>query len=885
MKADFDTAVAAKNTQSWARRVTVGYWIRYAGVDLNEDLDELPTVPSAAEVKEWEDKNSADLDSLSQEERKAKSAEQGKFVQKIIQWFRTQFTQVRKDEAKELMGLLKKSNGKTTGMRHQQLVETFTQVYWETSFVRGDPTQTLSRLHQLELDRLRKEDDDAYAAVVKLAKDAGEEPPPPLQHHPALKITSENLLKVSPEVKAHLQNLNEQEYQSRKGDDKEGDDEEKSDFATWMSHARSNILEGIASIIEKKYGAVCTILLAGQLREESRVHAGKALATGANWPTSDPTGYSMVEQCLINFGEKCFGFHLVFASKVDGEGFYTTPTSITKAAPTTSPDKTAQPIPVPVLRKGANAQLIETLALLVEEERNTCIDLINEMSMADFAGEKAYAERALKLWPYKLATRISPSSVMFGRKVNPGVVVDCVRVDEDEVMHDSIDDQMQQGEKATSPQQDLPPPREPTLPPREATPPPREPTLPPREATPPPPEPTLPPREPTPPPPEPTLPPREPTLPPREPTLPPQEPTPPPREATPPPPEPTLPPREPTLPPREATLPPREPTPPPPYPTPIPEQPLPTSLAKDAEDSEDEPIIEDDEWDDVNTSQFWPELRDVFEACKRGRKWSQDWSRLIDSFLVFEKKHGYEDNAKVGLGGISRPSSIHAFQKGRRLWSKSWDSKDTPQTFWPFWKSLQPAARLNAANELLRPEEVEWDGLETKCGRNGVSLIIGVLLWWGDGIFTDGQASTSSDDTNSQRLDWGLAVQEVTWSLDHMVRTAKFKKSTSSGKRTSPSEPEVGGPQCLSFCVVYSFAMVPGFSVKFAGGTDDHVWRQLRVDMRIGSRQYLGPGYPARAAENHAATASAGTTIVGGAALAGQAGLYLDNSLWLQTSR
>ncbi|KAF9017035.1 hypothetical protein BDZ89DRAFT_1214899 [Hymenopellis radicata] len=261
-------------------------------------------------------------------------------------------------------------------------------------------------------------------------------------------------------------------------------------------------------------------------------------------------------------------------------------------------------------------------------------------------------------------------------------------------------------------------------------------------------------------------------------------------------------------------------------------------------------MIEDDEWDNVDTSRFWPELCAVFEACKHGRKWSQDWSRLIDSFLVFEKKHGYEDNAKLGLSGTSRPSSIHAFQKGRRAWTKSWDSKETPKTFWPFWKSLQPAARLNANNDLLRPEEVEWDGLETKCGRNGISLIIGVLLWWGDVIFARGEASTSSDDINTERLDWGLAVQEVTWTLDHMVRTARFKKSLSSGKRDAPSEPEVE-------------VIAPR----------KNGYRFLNVEYLRGARISLPVVIPY--CRESCPTASAGSTLAGAAVPARQAEGYL----------
>ncbi|KAF9017042.1 hypothetical protein BDZ89DRAFT_1045397 [Hymenopellis radicata] len=571
MKGDYETAVAAKNTQPWARRVTVGYWIRYAGITLSGDLAECPTVPSADEVKAWEQQNSTDLNALSPEERKTRQDEQNKFVQKVIQWFRTQLTQVRKDEGKDLLTILKKSTIKTTGMRRQQLVETFTQVYWETSFVRGDPSQTLSNLHQLELDRIAQEAADAYAAAVKLAVDTGEEAPPPfspltgseqqkISMRAMRKVTGEQLLKVSPEVKAHLRKLNEEEFKSRKGDTKDGDDEEQSDFSTCLTQGVT-FLEGVASLIEKKYGAICTILLAGQVREESPVtvrvvHAGKTLKRVGKAPAPSEKDSTPSQPSTLT-------------AKVSTPP----PASASTAAPTSSSNETNHSAPVPILRKDANAQLKETLDLLVVEERNHCIDLLNQMSREDFNGEKAYAERALKLWPYRLATRISPQSVMFGRKVNPGVVVDCIRDDKDEAMGDGEKDK-----DGPPTKQDLPPARGSSLPLRGLTPPPEDPMLPPPE------EPMLPPPE------EPMLPPPEEAMPP-----PPQEPMPPPLdpirvpspESTPPPKYPTPPPPDPIA----VPLP--EATPPPDYhtlsptptrqPTPIPEQPLPTSLAKDAE--------------------------------------------------------------------------------------------------------------------------------------------------------------------------------------------------------------------------------------------------------------------------------------------------------------
>lgn len=193
-------------------------------------------------------------------------------------------------------------------------------------------------------------------------------------------------------------------------------------------------------------------------------------------------------------------------------------------------------------------------------------------------------------------------------------------------------------------------------------------------------------------------------------------------------------------------------------------------------------------WEQMDESDFWPELKQAVKAFRRGSAWGSVWISLIDSFLVFEEMAGYVDNGKIKLGTDYRPSVIADFMRQRRNWSKKWDIGDLEvfgQSFWKWWRSLQPSSRIHE-DRLIKLDIVDWDGLQDKSGRNGITLVIGVLLWWGEAV---------SDLTDAagpgRREDWVLAVTDVTWALDNMIRHATFRKvskaslNSSSPKRTA----------------------------------------------------------------------------------------------------
>ncbi|KAF8129680.1 hypothetical protein K438DRAFT_1644430, partial [Mycena galopus ATCC 62051] len=113
-----------------------------------------------------------------------------------------------------------------------------------------------------------------------------------------------------------------------------------------------------------------------------------------------------------------------------------------------------------------------------------------------------------------------------------------------------------------------------------------------------------------------------------------------------------------------------------------------------------------------------------------------------------------------------RPTEVVAFMRGTRKWgarmglegksvgpfARSWSN---------WWRVLQPEGReIDQEQGLSRPEDLvaeDWTELAKTHGQNGMSLVVGCLLWWGD-------AAAKTEDP-ALRLDWLKAVQDVSWAL------------------------------------------------------------------------------------------------------------------------
>ncbi|KAJ6470182.1 hypothetical protein DFH09DRAFT_954871, partial [Mycena vulgaris] len=82
------------------------------------------------------------------------------------------------------------------------------------------------------------------------------------------------------------------------------------------------------------------------------------------------------------------------------------------------------------------------------------------------------------------------------------------------------------------------------------------------------------------------------------------------------------------------------------------------------------------------------------------------------------------------------------------------------QRWWAWWELMQPAGRVDEKGAWGRPEALggeAWEEVAKTHGRNGMLLVVGCLLWWGDAVAADGDVAL--------REGWKDAVRDVYWVL------------------------------------------------------------------------------------------------------------------------
>lgn len=79
-----------------------------------------------------------------------------------------------------------------------------------------------------------------------------------------------------------------------------------------------------------------------------------------------------------------------------------------------------------------------------------------------------------------------------------------------------------------------------------------------------------------------------------------------------------------------------------------------------------------------------------------------------------------------------------------------------PATWWAWWGSLQPEARLGTFMRLSEP--LDWACVHV-AGVNGIVSVIVVLLWWGLKLV---------DEDLGGRKDWLRAVDDVAWAVERI---------------------------------------------------------------------------------------------------------------------
>ncbi|KAF9033946.1 hypothetical protein BDZ89DRAFT_929505, partial [Hymenopellis radicata] len=132
---------------------------------------------------------------------------------------------------------------------------------------------------------------------------------------------------------------------------------------------------------------------------------------------------------------------------------------------------------------------------------------------------------------------------------------------------------------------------------------------------------------------------------------------------------------------------------------------------------------------------------------------SPKWLALIDAIITFERRHGFPAEKSVRLPGAkARPNVVGAFLKSGHKWEKQMalgsDVDKFKASWWSWWRAQQPASRFRGT-ELVRSEDITWDGLEEKSGLNGLVLIVGTLLWWREAV-----ANEKDLDVALAHADW-----------------------------------------------------------------------------------------------------------------------------------
>ncbi len=100
-------------------------------------------------------------------------------------------------------------------------------------------------------------------------------------------------------------------------------------------------------------------------------------------------------------------------------------------------------------------------------------------------------------------------------------------------------------------------------------------------------------------------------------------------------------------------------------------------------------------WNNVDTAGWYDELRTAFMVFTHGKFWDPIWTRVVDGFLVFERRSGFIETGKQ-LSMKEHPNCIHAFIKEHRNWKKPRDVGDLTvlnKKWWGWWEMLQPENR------------------------------------------------------------------------------------------------------------------------------------------------------------------------------------------------
>ncbi len=131
---------------------------------------------------------------------------------------------------------------------------------------------------------------------------------------------------------------------------------------------------------------------------------------------------------------------------------------------------------------------------------------------------------------------------------------------------------------------------------------------------------------------------------------------------------------------------------------------------------------------------------ELFQSTSLG----PEWDNLVSSWLRFEQTAECVGVSK--LGTQNRPPAVGEWiQRARSpTFHPNIDNLEIySSNFSAWWRSLQPAWRLDGATDLLRRSEGDWTHLQ-RSGVNGLLSVVAGLFFWGSAVHRNAVGSKSA---------------------------------------------------------------------------------------------------------------------------------------------
>ncbi|KAJ7437069.1 hypothetical protein B0H11DRAFT_2255634 [Mycena galericulata] len=179
-------------------------------------------------------------------------------------------------------------------------------------------------------------------------------------------------------------------------------------------------------------------------------------------------------------------------------------------------------------------------------------------------------------------------------------------------------------------------------------------------------------------------------------------------------------------------------------------------------------------WKKVGQGRWTEELKRVWPWFERvGATWGERWEDCAFAYLAFEEASGFPfERVRIPKGPREGLGIDAWISTGRKLNYDPClpDLEELRTKFWRWWRGLQPEERRVEEGVLSRKGGIDWAGLRDYSGKNGLLQATMVLGWWGNKVHrkTGGSAEEVAQ--------WELAVDDVAWALEEMVKEGKLSK-------------------------------------------------------------------------------------------------------------